>query len=43
MHPITDSDMHPITDSLKDTANGMKLCMLIILLLLTAVICVILN
>jgi hypothetical protein len=35
--------MHPITDSLKDTVNGMMLCVLIILLILTAVICVILN
>jgi hypothetical protein len=35
--------MHPITDSVKDTVNGMMLCVLIILLILAAVICVILN
>jgi len=35
--------MHPITDSVKDSVNGMMLCVLIILLILTAVICVILN
>jgi len=35
--------MHPITDSVKDTVNGMMMCVLIILLLLTAIICVILN
>jgi hypothetical protein len=35
--------MHPITDSVKDSINGMRLCVLIILLILAAVICVILN
>jgi len=35
--------MHPITDSVKDAVNGMRLCVLIILLILAAVICVILN
>jgi len=35
--------MHPITDSVKDSINGMRLCVLIILLILAAVICVIIN
>jgi len=35
--------MHPITDSVKDVISGMRLCVLIILLILAAVICVILN
>ena len=35
--------MHPITDSVKDSINGMRLCVLIILLILAAFICVILN
>lgn len=35
--------MYPITDSIKDTVNGMMLCVLIILLILAAFICVILN
>lgn len=35
--------MHPITDSVKDNVNGMMLCVLIILLILAAFICVILN
>lgn len=35
--------MHPITDSVKDSVNGMMLCVLIILLILAAFICVILN
>lgn len=35
--------MYPITDSVKDSVNGMMLCVLIILLILAAFICVILN
>jgi len=35
--------MHPITDSVKDVMIGMRLCVLIILLILAAFICVILN